>query len=83
MKTWKKLPSKVAHDQPKKIFQYCQPAQNQSKSHFLLHKNVSLCNFYTMTLLIANPKYRDTIIWEGYSYFHYIVHAFQFAEHYF
>ena len=56
---------------------------NQPKFWFQFHKNVFLCNFYTMTLLIANPKYQDTTIWEGYSYFHYIVHAFQFAEHYF
>ena len=25
----------------KKKFQYCQPAQNQPKSHFLSHKNIS------------------------------------------
>ena len=35
----KKPPSKVAHNQPKKKFQYCQPAQNQPKSQFLYHKN--------------------------------------------
>ena len=29
----------------------CQLAQNQPKSHFLFHKNVSLHNFYTMTLV--------------------------------
>ena len=29
------------------FFQYCQAAQNQPKSHFLFHKNVSLRDFYT------------------------------------
>jgi hypothetical protein len=29
---------------------YCQPTQNQPNSHFLFHRNVSLCNFYIMTL---------------------------------
>ena len=32
------------------FFQYCQPAQNQPKSHILFHKNVSLHDFYIMTL---------------------------------
>ena len=38
----KKTPSKVAH--------------MQHKSHFLFHKNVSLCDFSVLTLSIANPK---------------------------
>ena len=42
----KKPSSKVAHNQPKFFFQYCQPAQNQPKSYFLFHKNVSLRNFF-------------------------------------
>ena len=37
-----KTPSKVAH--------------MQHKSHFLFHKNVSLCDFSVLTLSIANPK---------------------------
>ena len=32
------------------FFQYCQSAQNQPKSHFLLHKNVSFCNVSITTL---------------------------------
>ena len=32
------------------FFQYCQQAPIQPKSHFLFHKNVSLHDFYTMTL---------------------------------
>ena len=32
------------------FFQYCQPAQNQPKSHILFHKNGSLEDFYIMTL---------------------------------
>jgi hypothetical protein len=36
----KPLPE-VAHNRPL-FFLYCQPAQVQPKSHFLLHKNVSL-----------------------------------------
>ena len=79
MKTWTKHRQKVLIIVP----QYCQPAPNQPKFNFLFHKNVSPHIFYAMTLLIANPKYQDTTVWEGYSYFHYIVHAFQFAEHYF
>ena len=39
----KKLPSKPI------LFQCWQPAQTQSKSHFLFHKNVSLHVFYIMT----------------------------------
>ena len=38
-----KIPSIVAHNRPT-IF--CQMAQNQHKSHFLFHKNVSLHDFY-------------------------------------
>ena len=47
----KKKLSKVAHNWPKFFFQYFQPAKNQPKSHFLFHKNVSLRDFYIMTLL--------------------------------
>ena len=36
----KKMPSKFTHNQP----------QNQLKSNFLFHKNISLRNFYIMTL---------------------------------
>ena len=46
-----KLSSKVAHNRTKFFFQYSQPAQNQPKSHFLFHKNVSLRDFYIMTLI--------------------------------
>ena len=47
----KKLLSKVAHNRPKRFFfQSCQPAQNLPKTHFLFHKNVSLHDFYIMTL---------------------------------
>ena len=38
----KKTPSKVAH--------------MQHKLHFLFHKNVSMRDFYVLTLSIANPK---------------------------
>ena len=48
----KKPPSKVADNWPPiSFFQYCQPAQNQPKSHILFHKNVSLRGFYILTLL--------------------------------
>ena len=43
----KKPPSKVAHNRPN-FFQYCQPAQNQPKSHIRFHKNGSLRDFYIM-----------------------------------
>ena len=49
----KKLPSKVAHNWPKFFFQYCQPAQNQPKSHILFHKNGYLRDFYIMTLVVT------------------------------
>ena len=49
----KKLPSKVAHNQPNFFFQYCQPAQNQLKSHILFHKDDSLLDVYIMTLLLV------------------------------
>ena len=46
----KKLLSKV-HNRPNFFFStYCQPAQNKLKSHFLFLKNVSLRDFYVMTL---------------------------------
>ena len=45
----KKLPSKLLIMGPI-FFQYCQPAQNQPKSHILIHKNVSLRDFYIMPL---------------------------------
>ena len=41
LKTWKKPPSKVAHNWPPIFFQYCQTAQIQPKSQFLFHKNSS------------------------------------------
>ena len=37
----KKLATNVAQNS----FQYCQPTQNQPKSHILFHKNGSLRNF--------------------------------------
>ena len=46
----KKPPSKVANNRPPIFFQYCQPAQNQPKSHILINKNVSRRDFYIMTL---------------------------------
>ena len=48
----KKTASKVAHNQPKFIFHYCQPAQNQPNSHVLFYKNGSLQDFYIKTLII-------------------------------
>ena len=39
----KKPPSKVAHNRP--------------KSHFLFHKNVSLRDFYVLTLHVPNPTF--------------------------
>ena len=47
----KKPPSKVAHNLPQFFFHYCQLAQNQPKSHFLSHKNVSLHDSCVMTLI--------------------------------
>ena len=35
------------------FFQRCQPAQNQPKSNFLFHKNVSLHDFNVMTLILS------------------------------
>ena len=46
----KKSPQKLLIIGPNFFFQYCQPVQNQPKSHFVFHKNVSLHNFYIMTL---------------------------------
>ena len=48
LQTWKNHPQKLLIISPH-FFQYCQPAQNQPKSHFLFHKNISLRDFYTMT----------------------------------
>ena len=47
----KKQPSKVAHNRPQFFFQYCQLAQNQSKSQFLFHKNCSPHDLCIMTLI--------------------------------
>ena len=38
------------------FFQYCQLAQNQTKSHILFHKNGSQRDFYIMTLLLPLNK---------------------------
>ena len=43
----KKTPSKVAHNRPNFFFSVA----NQPKSHFLFHQNVSLHDFYIMTLV--------------------------------
>ena len=50
IKTWKNCPQKLLIMGPKVFFQYRQQAPMQPKSHFLFHKNVSLHDFYTMTL---------------------------------
>ena len=42
----KKQPQKLLIIGPQFLFQYCQPSQNQPKSHILFHKNVSLRDFY-------------------------------------
>ena len=47
----KKYPQKLLIIGPPLFFQHCQPAQNLPKSHFLFHKNVSLRDFYIMTLI--------------------------------
>ena len=36
--------------------QYCQPAQNQSKSQFLFHKNCSTRDLFIVTLLRTDQK---------------------------
>ena len=53
MKTWKNQPQKLLIIGPI-FFQYCQPAQNQHKSHILFHKNGSLRDFYLMTLFVMS-----------------------------
>ena len=35
-----KPPLKVANNQPNLFFQYCQPAQNQSKSHYATYVHI-------------------------------------------
>ena len=47
LKTWKNHSQKL----PPFFSQYCQPAKNQPISHFLYHKDVSLHDFYIMTLV--------------------------------
>ena len=49
-KTWKNHPQKLLMIGPNFFFQYCQSAQHQTKLHLVFHKNVSLCDFYIMTL---------------------------------
>ena len=50
LKNEKKCPWKDEKTALKIFFQHCQPAQNQLKSNFLFHINVSLRDFYIMTL---------------------------------
>ena len=57
MKTSKKTSSKVAHNRPPFFFQYCQPAQNQPKSHILFHKNGSLRDFYDFAFISLLSTY--------------------------
>ena len=52
---WKKHPQKLLIIRLN-FFQYCQLAQNQSKSQFLFHKNCSTCNLSIMTLFRAYLK---------------------------
>ena len=52
MKTWKNCTQKMLIISPNLFFQYCQPAQNQPKSHFLFHKKVSLRNFAAISVSI-------------------------------
>ena len=63
----------LAHEIPQKLFiigpdpflQYCQSAQIQLKSQFLLHKNLPPGNFSIMTLLESvNPQYDDKLFIE-------------------
>ena len=56
----KKPPSKVAHNRPLFFYPYCQVAQNQPKSNFLFHKNVSQRDFYIMTLADLYSKWKES-----------------------
>ena len=56
LKTWKNHLQNLLIIGPQYFFQYCQPAQNQPNSHFLFHKNVSLRDFYIITLYIIAEK---------------------------
>ena len=49
-KTWKTRAQELLIIGPNFFFQYCQSAQYRPKSHLLFHKNVSLRDFYIMTL---------------------------------
>ena len=51
LKTWKNSLQKFLIIGPIFFSIYCQPAWNQPKSHFLFHENVSLLDFYIMTLV--------------------------------
>ena len=53
MKTLKNFPQKYKTLRPSPKFQYCQPAQNQPKSHILSHKNGSPWDLYIMTLKLS------------------------------
>ena len=88
-KNMKKPPSKVAHSQPNFFFQYCQPAQNQPKSHFLFHKNDSLRDFYIIILTLVSfcPTivqclffYQSNLIWLLYINFAYSEKATKFEK---
>ena len=64
----KKLTLKTRKNCPQKLliiaqffFQYCHPAENQPKSHFLFHKNISPRDFYIMTLCEFIVNGRDFI----------------------
>ena len=50
-KTWKHGPKKLLIISPNFFFQYCRSAHNQPKYLFLFYKNVSLLDFYIMTLI--------------------------------
>ena len=71
----KKLPSKVAHNCSKHLFQYCQPTQNQPKSQFIFHRNYSPHDLCLMTLLrilkehIKRNTYLESILKADHSFF--------------
>ena len=51
MKTWKKMPSKVGHNPHMFFFSIANRPKTSPNFLFCLHKNISLCNFYKMTLV--------------------------------
>ena len=61
LKTWKNCSQKLLIMGEKLFFQYCQPAQNQPKFHFLFHKNATLREGYYSNPILGSRNLNNNL----------------------